>query len=94
MRAEVPNLGITANVCQNYAGNLPMHYGMLIIFLIYTHWTSVLLLPRHDNQDCRKTLVDHPLEVGGSNTVLSGEPLYYIVQSLVIYNKNHYLGIS
>lgn len=36
MRAEVLNLGITANVCQNYAGNLPTHYGMLIIFLTCT----------------------------------------------------------
>lgn len=90
MRAEVLNLGITANVCQNYAGNLPMHYGKLIIFLIYTHWTPVLLLPRHDDQDCWETLLDHPLEVGSSNTVLSGEPLYYIVQSLVIYNNVHH----
>lgn len=69
MRAEVLNLGITANVCQNHAGNLPMHYGMLIIFLTCIHW--ILLLPRHDDQDCRETLPDHPLEVAGSDTVLS-----------------------
>lgn len=55
MRAEVLNLGITANVCQNYAGNLPRHYGMLLIFLTCTHWTLILLLPRHDDQDCQET---------------------------------------
>lgn len=71
MRAEVLNLDITASVRQNYAGNLLTHYGMLVIFLTCTHWIPILLLPRRDNQDCRDTLRDHPLAVGGSDTVLS-----------------------